>query len=198
MLTDFVRQWSRGLVLPITRLVSWSGISPNAVTVAGFSLTAADAVLLAMGYVQAAGVLLVPAAALDAIDGSLARLQNRTTSFGAFLDSTLDRYSEAAILLGALVYYVNLPSTQTEILLLFAALLGSLMVSYTKARGEACGVAVKGGLLTRMERTIVLIIALVLNELTIGLWILAVLANITALQRVYLVWLATRKNGGHQ
>lgn len=198
MLTDFVRQWSRGVVLPITRLISWSGVSPNAVTLAGFSLTVADAVLLALGYVQAAGVLLLPAAALDAIDGSLARLQNRTTSFGAFLDSTIDRFSEAVILLGALVYYVNLPSAKTEILLLFVALLGSLMVSYTKARGEACGVAVKGGLLTRMERMIVLIIALVLNELTIGLWILAVLTNVTALQRVYVVWRATRKNGERQ
>jgi CDP-diacylglycerol--glycerol-3-phosphate 3-phosphatidyltransferase len=195
MLTDFVRQWSRGVVLPITRFISWSGVSPNAVTLAGFSLTVADAVLLAMGYVQAAGLLLILAAALDAIDGSLARLQNRATSFGAFLDSTIDRYSEAAVLLGALVYYVNMPAARTEILLLFAALLGSLMVSYTKARGEACGVVVRGGLLTRFERMIVLIIALVLNELTVGVWVLAVLTNVTALQRVYVVWRATRKNG---
>jgi CDP-diacylglycerol--glycerol-3-phosphate 3-phosphatidyltransferase len=198
MLTDFVRQWSRGIVLPITRFVSWSGVSPNAVTLAGFSLTVADAVLLALGYVQMAGILLLPAAALDAIDGSLARLQNRATPFGAFLDSTIDRFSEAAILMGALVYYVNQPNARTEILLLFVVLLGSLMVSYTKARGEACGVTVRGGLLTRMERMIVLIAALVLNELTVGLWVMAALTNITVLQRVWLVWRATRQKGNRQ
>jgi CDP-diacylglycerol--glycerol-3-phosphate 3-phosphatidyltransferase len=198
MLTDYVRQWSRGIVLPITRLISWSGVSPNAVTLAGFSLTVADAVLLALGHVQMAGIFLLPAAALDAIDGSLARLQNRATPFGAFLDSTIDRFSEAAILLGALVYYVNQPTSRTEIVLLFVVLLGSLMVSYTKARGEACGVMVKGGLLTRMERMIVLIAALVLNELTVGLWVMAALTNITVLQRVWLVWRATRKEGNRQ
>ncbi len=198
MLTDFVRQWSRGIVLPIARLVSWSGVSPNVVTIAGFFLTAADAVLLAMGYVQLAGLLLIPAAVLDAIDGSLARMQNRVTRFGAFLDSTIDRFSEAVLFLGALVYYVHQEQAATEIIVLFVALVGSLMVSYTKARGEATGVVIKGGLLTRFERMVILIVAMVLNELTVALWILAVLANVTALQRVWLVWQSTRDEGSLQ
>ncbi len=192
MLTDIVREWSRGIVLPIARFIGWSGVSPNAITVAGFSLTVADAVLLAIGYVQLAGVLLIPAAGLDAIDGCLARMQDRTTRFGAFLDSTLDRFSEAALFLGILVYYLSGAPASTEIILLFAALIGSLMVSYTKARGEAIGVAVKGGLLTRFERILVLIVGMVLNELTIALWILAILSNLTALQRVWIVWRNTR------
>jgi CDP-diacylglycerol--glycerol-3-phosphate 3-phosphatidyltransferase len=192
MLTDFVRQWSRGVLVPIARVIGWSGVSPNAVTIAGFVLTAADATLLAMGHVQLAGALLVPAAILDAIDGSLARMQNRVTRFGAFLDSTIDRYSEAALFLGALVYYVNQEQAGVEIIVLFVALVGSLMVSYTKARGDATGVVVKGGLLTRFERMVILIVAMVLNELTVALWILAVLTNVTALQRVWLVWQNTR------
>jgi CDP-diacylglycerol--glycerol-3-phosphate 3-phosphatidyltransferase len=192
MLTEIVREWTRSVVLPIARLISWSGISPNAVTVAGFSLTVADAALLAMGHVQLAGILLIPAAALDAIDGSLARMQNRVTRFGAFLDSTIDRLSEAVLFLGALLYYLNGTFTNTDIILLFVALIGSLMVSYTKARGEAVGTTVKGGVLTRFERMLVLIIGMVLNELSIALWILAVLANITMLQRVWIVWHNTR------
>lgn len=192
MLTDLVREWTRGVLLPIARLISWSGVSPNVITVAGFSLTVADAILLAMGHVQLAGVLLIPAAGLDAIDGSLARIQNRVTRFGAFLDSTIDRLSEAALFLGALLYYLSGSPTQTEIIVLFVALIGSLMVSYTKARSEAVGITIRGGLLTRFERMLVLIIGMVLNELTIALWILAVFANITVLQRVWLTWRNTR------
>jgi len=192
MLTDLVREWTRGVLLPIARLISWSGVSPNVITVAGFSLTVADAILLAMGHVQLAGALLIPAAGLDAIDGSLARMQNRVTPFGAFLDSTIDRLSEAALFLGALLYYLSGSPNQTEIIVLFVALVGSLMVSYTKARSEAVGITIKGGLLTRFERMLVLIIGMMLNELTIALWILAVLANITVLQRVWLTWRNTR------
>lgn len=197
MLTDLVREWTRGFVLPIARFISWSGISPNVITLSGFSLTVAVAVLLAMGHMQLAGVLLIIAAGLDAIDGSLARIQNRVTRFGAFLDSTIDRLSESALFLGALVYYLYLdgPAAQTEIILLFVALAGSLMVSYTKARGEAVGVAVKGGLLTRFERMLVLIIGMVLNELTIALWILAVLTHITVLQRIWITWCNTHNLG---
>jgi CDP-diacylglycerol--glycerol-3-phosphate 3-phosphatidyltransferase len=198
MLTDFVRQWSRGIVVPITRAISWSGVSPNFVTIAGFILTAADAAVLAMGYVQMAGLLLILAAVLDAIDGSLARLQNRVTRFGAFLDSTIDRFSEAVLLLGALIYYLNQAQARTEIILLFVALFGSLLVSYTKARGEAIGVTVKGGLLSRFERIVILIIAMVLNELTVALWILAVLTNVTAIQRIWLVWQSIKEDGGGQ
>jgi len=192
MLTDLVREWTRGVLLPIARLISWSGVSPNVITVAGFSLTVADAILLAMGHVQLAGALLIPAAGLDAIDGSLARMQNRVTPFGAFLDSTIDRLSEAALFLGALLYHLSGSPNQTEIIVLFVALVGSLMVSYTKARSEAVGITIKGGLLTRFERMLVLIIGMMLNELTIALWILAVLANITVLQRVWLTWRNTR------
>jgi CDP-diacylglycerol--glycerol-3-phosphate 3-phosphatidyltransferase len=198
MLTDFVRQWSRGIVVPITRAISWSGVTPNFVTIAGFILTAADAAVLAMGYVQMAGLILILAAVLDAIDGSLARLQNRVTRFGAFLDSTIDRFSEAVLLLGALIYYLNQGQARTQIILLFVALFGSLLVSYTKARGEAIGVQVKGGLLSRFERIVILIIAMLLNELTVALWILAVLTNVTAIQRIWLVWQSIKEDGGRQ
>ncbi len=91
MVTDWVRRWSSGILIPIARFVSWTGVSPNGITLIGFGLTVAVAFLLAFGYFPLAGVLLIVAAFFDGIDGALARLLNRVTRFGAFLDSTTDR-----------------------------------------------------------------------------------------------------------
>jgi CDP-diacylglycerol--glycerol-3-phosphate 3-phosphatidyltransferase len=191
MLTDRVRQWSRGVINPIARFVSWTGISPNGVTLIGFVLMAVVGLLLARGYLQLAGVLLVVAAIFDAIDGALARMYNQVTRFGAFFDSTMDRYAEAAIFLGMLIYFQG-QGAGTEIILTYIAIVGSLMVSYTRARGEGLGVSIRGGFLTRFERMVILIIFLLLNQLTIALWILALLTNFTALQRIWLTWQATQ------
>jgi CDP-diacylglycerol--glycerol-3-phosphate 3-phosphatidyltransferase len=139
-----------------------------------------------------AGILLIVAAIFDAIDGALARLLNRVTRFGAFLDSTMDRFSEAALFLGVLIHFYYGRGTATEVILCYVTIVGSLMVSYTRARAEGLGVSVRGGLLTRFERMVILIIGLLLNQLTVALWILAPLTNFTALQRVWLVWWATR------
>jgi len=191
MVTDLARRWGNSIVNPIARFLSWTGISPNAVTVVGFSLTVIVAVLLAAGYLQLAGILLIVAAIFDAIDGALARLVNRVTRFGAFLDSTMDRFSEAALFLGVLIHFYG-RGTATEVILCYVTIVGSLMVSYTRARAEGLGVSVRGGLLTRFERVVILIIGLLLNQLAVALWILAPLTNFTALQRVWLVWWAMR------
>ena len=193
MLTDLVRRWGSGVVNPIARFVSWTGVSPNGVTVIGFSLTVVVAFLLAEGHLQLAGILLIVAAIFDAIDGALARILNRVTRFGAFLDSTTDRFSEAALFLGILVHFYR-QNAGTEMILSYVTIVGSLMVSYTRARAEGLGVSVRGGLLTRFERVVILIVGLLLNQLTIALWILALLTNFTALQRVWLVWWATRES----
>ncbi len=193
MLTDRVRQWSRGIINPIVRLVSRTGISPNGVTVIGFLLMVVVGLVLSQGYLRLAGVLLIVAAFFDAIDGALARMQDRVTHFGAFFDSTLDRYAEAAVLLGVLVYYLR-QGANTEIILTYITIVGSLMVSYTRARGEGLGVSIRGGLLSRLERMAILIILLLLNQLTPALWILAPLTNLTALQRIWLTWRAMRGN----
>ena len=197
MLTDHVRQWSRGIVNPITRFMRWTGASPNTITIIGFSLSVGVAFLLAQGYTRLGGALLILAATFDAIDGTLARMSSQATRFGAFLDSTLDRLSEAAVFLGVLVYF-HRQGAGTEVILTYATIVGSLMVSYARARAEGIGVSVRGGLLTRLERVVILIIFLILNQLTVGLWILALLSNFTALQRIWLVWRATRANHGER
>jgi len=193
MLTEMVREWSRGLILPIARFVRWIGMSPDSVTVVGFLLMMVVGFLLSQGYLQLGGVLLVVAALFDAIDGALARLNNRVTRFGAFFDSTMDRFSEAAIFLGILVYYQG-QGASTEVILTYVAIVGSLMVSYTRARAEGIGAVVRGGFLTRFERMALLVILLLLNQLALALWILAPLTHFTALQRVWLTWRATRGN----
>ena len=192
MLTDKVRQWGRGIVNPIAGLVNRTGISPNGVTFIGFLLMAGVGLVLSQGYLQLAGVLLIVAAFFDAIDGAMARMQNRVTRFGGFFDSTLDRYAEAAIFLGILIYYMG-RGASTEVILAYATIIGSLMVSYTRARGEGLGISIRGGLLSRLERMVILVIFLLLNQLTIALWILAPLTNFTAIQRIWLMWRATQE-----
>ncbi len=193
MLTNLMRRLGRGIVYPIARFVGRTGLSPNAVTVIGFLFAVVVAAVLAQGQVRLAGILLIPAAIVDAIDGAMARVLDRTTRFGAFLDSTLDRLSEAALFLGALIY-VSREGTSTEIILVYVTIVGSLMVSYTRARAEGLGISIKGGIFTRVERIAVLIIALILNQLTVALWVLAPLTSLTVIQRVWLVWQATREN----
>ena len=193
MLTDRVRQWSRDIINPIVRLVSRTGISPNGVTVIGFVLMAVVGLVLSQGYLRLAGVLLIVAAFFDAIDGALARMQDRVTSFGAFFDSSLDRYAEAAVFLGILIYFLR-QGASTEVILTFITIVGSLMVSYTRARGEGLGVSIRGGLLSRMERIAILIVLLLLNQLTLALLILAPLTNLTALQRIWLTWRAMQED----
>lgn len=193
MLTDMVRQWSRGIINPIARFVSWTGLSPDGVTLVGFVLMGVVGFVLSQGYLQLGGALLIVAALFDAIDGTLARLLNRVTRFGAFLDSTMDRFSEAAIFLGILIYF-HKQGASTEVILTYIAIVGSLMVSYTRARAEGMGVSIRGGFLTRFERVVILIVLLLLNQLTLALWILAPLTHFTALQRMWLMWRATRED----
>ena len=193
MLTDRVRQWSRGIINPIARVVSRTGISPNGITVIGFLLMVGVGLVLSQGYLRLAGVLLIVAALFDALDGALARLQDRVTPFGAFFDSTMDRYAEAAVFLGVLIYFLR-ESASTEVILTYIAIIGSLMVSYTRARGEGLGVSIRGGLLSRLERMVILVLFLLLNQLAIALWILAPLTNLTALQRIWLTWRAMQED----
>jgi CDP-diacylglycerol--glycerol-3-phosphate 3-phosphatidyltransferase len=190
VLTDLVRRWMRWLLEPLARLINRTGISPNLLTVIGFVLTVGVAYVLATGRLQIGGVLIVVAGAFDALDGTLARLAGRRSRFGAFLDSTVDRLSEAVIYLGLLVHYSQ-PGGRQESFLIYATIVGSLMVSYARARAEGIGIECKRGILTRFERVAVLVVGLILDQMLIALWILAVLSNFTALQRIYHVWLDT-------
>ncbi|MCK6628054.1 MAG: CDP-alcohol phosphatidyltransferase family protein [Anaerolineae bacterium] len=194
MFTDAARKYLRFLYEPPARLFSTLGVSPNVVTVVGFLLMIGIAIVLAQGYLFLGGLLIIIAAIFDAVDGSLARMMDQTSRFGAFLDSTLDRYSEAMIFFGLFIH-LSTQNQQTSLILIYATVVGSLMVSYARARAEGIGVPLKDGLFTRFERVFLLVVGLLFNQLTIVLWILAVFSNLTALQRMYLVW---RMTGGEK
>jgi CDP-diacylglycerol--glycerol-3-phosphate 3-phosphatidyltransferase len=185
-LTAFLRERFRGVLNGIAGVVARWGVSPDAVTLAGLIGNGVAAVLLGQGKIVTAGWLLLIVWPLDALDGALARLRGSPSSFGGFLDSVTDRYAELVVFGGLLVYYLP-QGDPLPILLTYLAAAGSVLVSYTKARGEALGFRVEGGLLTRVERFIVLVPCLIFNRPLIALWLIAVLANFTALQRIWIV-----------
>jgi CDP-diacylglycerol--glycerol-3-phosphate 3-phosphatidyltransferase len=147
----------------------------------GVSIVAACA--LAQGRLRVGAVLLALAGLFDFFDGSLARLANSVSAFGAFLDSVVDRYSDLVVLLGVVLYYHRAADT-TGVFLTMVALVGTIMTSYTKARAQSIGVACEIGLIERPERLIVLIAGATFNLLTPAMIALAVLTNLTALQRI--------------
>ena len=191
MFGEWLRSHTRWLVDPIARAISRLGISPNWMTMLGLVANVAVALLIARGYLRVGGVLTILASLFDAFDGALARLSGQTSSFGAFLDSTLDRFSEAVVYLGLLLYYAQ-QGRRMEVILIYGTIVGSLMVSYTRARAEGLGLQCRVGLLTRAERVCLLIIGLIAGIMPWMLWPLAVLTNVTVVQRVVYVWRITR------
>lgn len=187
MLTNLARAWGAKIVQPVARFLSRLGLTPNGATLLGFAMTAGVAVLLALGHLRLGGILLIFTLAFDAVDGTLARLTGSVTRFGAVLDSTLDRWAEIAIYF-ALVWYSLAGGLRLETLLATAAMATSLMVSYTRARAEGAGFTLKEGLLTRLERLLLLIAGLIFGLTTWALLVIAVLAGFTAIQRLWVVW----------
>jgi CDP-diacylglycerol--glycerol-3-phosphate 3-phosphatidyltransferase len=171
-----------------------AGVMPNHITVAGMLLSLAAGVLFAGGAIFLGGMVLWVSALMDPIDGTVARLSGRVTRFGALFDSTLDRYSEFFIFFGFLIYF----NSSWMFIAVLLALMGSIMVSYIKARAESLGQKEFRGLMQRPERIILLIAGTVLNTpinhyllggcedctLKGTIVILAVLTNLTALQRL--------------
>ena len=182
----------------VVRLLAKTPIAPDAITWFGFSLTLGAAALIITRHLFAAGFVVLVAGFFDILDGALARSTNRTTRFGAVLDSTLDRLAEAALLLSILVYiYISEPST-LGILVVGLALPGSLLVSYIKARAESVGLKCEVGLFTRAERVVVLALGLLLSQidyaLITALAVIVVFSFITISQRLLYVWRQTRKS----
>lgn len=195
MLTELARKYSRIFLEPIARFIGWTHISPNVITMIGFLLTVGVAIVIGLGHLEIGGVLIMAAAGFDALDGTLARMMGRTSRFGAFLDSTIDRFSEAVIFLGLFIYFTIQGNAQMELILIYTTIVGSLMVSYARARAEGIGVNLKDGWLTRFERVSLLVIGLIFGILPWVLWILAIFTNFTAIQRMWMVW---RITGGEQ
>jgi CDP-diacylglycerol--glycerol-3-phosphate 3-phosphatidyltransferase len=184
--TDFLRLWFRWVLDPLGRFFNAIGLTPNMMTMLGMIGNTVGAYYLAQGEMVRGGLFVLLMTPIDALDGTMARLRGESGDFGAFVDSVSDRYSEL-IIYGGLLYYFLALGEPLGGLLTFCAASGSVLVSYVKARAEGLGYQAKVGLLTRVERYLVLAPSLVFQQLYIGLTIIAVLANITALQRIWFV-----------
>ena len=187
---EAIRDRTRGLLDSIVRPLGRAGVSPNVLTVCGFLAMLGVAWILALGHERMAGFLIVLVGLFDALDGALARSTGKTSVFGAFLDSTLDRFSEIALYLGLLYLYRG---DTLAMVLVYLTITGSLMVSYTRARAEGLGLDCKVGLFTRLERLTVLVVGLILERTLWALIVLAIFSNLTAVQRMWHVWRATTK-----
>ncbi len=163
------------------------GLRANTITLLGVAGNAVATFYIARGDLLVGGVLVVLTGPLDALDGTLARFQDDLRPFGALFDSLADRFSEGLILLGLLIYFLDLGS-RTGCVLTFVALTGSLLVSYIRARAQSLGCDVKIGLLTRVERYIIISLALLFSQPLAGLWLLATLTYVTIIQRVWFAW----------
>lgn len=184
--TDLLRVKFKGLLDSVAHWLLDKGITANQVTVSGLVFHFIAAYLAATGKFLTAGLVLLVLAPTDAIDGTMARLSGSVSSFGAFLDSVVDRYCEL-ILYAGLAYYGVSSQNGLFTMLAFASAAGSIMVSYARAKAEGTGFEVKVGLLSRVERYIVLIPFLIIGNPLIALWILAIFTNFTAIQRILVV-----------
>lgn len=193
-----IQREARRLVESIVRPLAALGLTPNMATLLGLVLNSATAVLLATGHLRSGGAGVLIAGVFDMFDGALARVQHRKTVFGAFFDSTLDRYSEGIVLLGVLLYAVEQPPSTARtwvVALTYVAALSSLMVSYTKARAEGLGLECRIGLMARPERVLLLAVGLILGGAGWLVWTMAALAatsTFTAVQRLVHVWRVAR------
>jgi len=188
MFTNTARTWGARILEPIAGLKARLHITANQATIFGFLLTCGISLVIASGRLQLAGWLLIGALAFDAVDGTLARMTNSVSLYGAFLDSTMDRWAEIVLYFG-LAWYFTQTGQSNAVLLSMAALSTSLMVSYTRARAEGIRIPLKEGAFTRFERLVVLVIGLIFNWVIWPLIIITVLSGLTAIQRM----IATRR-----
>jgi CDP-diacylglycerol--glycerol-3-phosphate 3-phosphatidyltransferase len=187
----------RFLAEPIARVIARTEISPNALTIIGFLLNVIVAGVLAGGHLFLSGFLVLFAGWFDMLDGALARIGGKSTQFGSLLDSTIDRFSEAVLFLGLLIFYLEQAAT-LKVLLIYFAIVGSIMVSYIKARAEGLGLNCEVGFFARPERVILLALGLLLSRISnvallVVLWILAVGTILTVLHRLVNTWQQMRR-----
>ncbi len=183
---------------PVVRLLAKTPITPNIISWLGFLVAVAASALIITGHLFAAGFVVLLAGFFDILDGALARSTNQNTRFGAILDSSLDRLSEAIVLLAILIFYLLNANERPVIVALLVTLtiIGSFMVSYVRARAEALGLKGETGLFSRAERVIVLALGLLLSQidyaLITALVIIMVFSFITVSQRLLYVWRQTK------
>ncbi|MCO6450345.1 MAG: CDP-alcohol phosphatidyltransferase family protein [Caldilineales bacterium] len=191
MITDWARRTFKWFLEPAAALFAKLHIGPNGVTVIGLILCIIVSGLMATGLVRWAGVLYLISGLADAIDGTLARQLGIRNKFGAFWDSTLDRFGESLVLSSVGVWSA-LQGDMIGVVISFLALIASYSVSYTRARAEGLGLDCKVGIGTRIERFLILAISMIIGYPVVGLAIITVLASITVIQRIWEVWRLTR------
>lgn len=189
--TDYLRLWFKWVLDPLGKFFNRLGFTPNMMTMIGLAGNTLGAYYISQGNFLVGGLLVLLMTPIDALDGTMARLRGESSDFGAFVDSVSDRYSEL-IIYGGLIYYFLSIGEPLGGLITYTAAAGSVLVSYVKSRAETLGYEAKIGILTRAERYLVLAPSLVLSYwvpslLYIGLAIIAIFANITALQRIWYV-----------
>src|SRR6185312_2863489 len=205
MFSRRIQQRARELVALLLRPLAQTGVTPNTLTILGLVLSILTAAVIAQGWLLAGGLLMLFAGIFDMFDGAIARIRNAATTFGAFIDSTLDRYSESIILFGLLFYVLRRPDLDDRlwpfhfeqlwmITLIYIAVVGSLLVSYTKARAEGLGLECRTGLLARPERVVILALGLLTGTTIWALMLLAFFSNVTAVERIVRVGRAANQS----
>jgi CDP-diacylglycerol---glycerol-3-phosphate 3-phosphatidyltransferase len=191
MITRKIGEGARWLLEKIVDAVAATGINPNLLTFFGLLANLWAAVLFATGKFHAAAAVIFFAAFLDMLDGQVARREKRVTAFGAFFDSTLDRYSDMALYMGLLVYYA-VAGRSSYVILAAVATAGSVMVSYSRARAESLIPACKVGFMERPERLVLLMLGGFFGHMAPALWVISVVSTITVVHRIIFTWQETK------
>lgn len=170
---------------PISKILITLKLTPNTVTILGIVITSIGSFFVFQGSFLLGGIIVAFGTILDSIDGSMARLSNSVSKFGDLLDSVIDRFSEGIVYIGIASYYIYKEFNETAILLTLIALLCSQLISYVRAKSESLGIQNKSGFFTRVERSLVIIICLIISQPLIGLYILAVGTSINSIWRLF-------------
>ena len=214
----FLPDWIKNLFLrsmtPIVDFFIKRRLNPNHFTTLGLILSGGAAYLFGIGFLRIAGIIMLISGIFDIIDGKVARATNRVTKFGALYDSTLDRYAEVMIFFGLAYFFVNNQWTTGSINLPFLnwsidninisfistiavcmALGGSVMTSYVRARAEGLGLECKVGVMQRPERIVLIAFGAIFHKvlLVVALIIVAIFSNLTAIQRLYHIWITDKE-----
>ncbi len=192
MITHQIGKAGNRAVEAIVRAFAASRIHPNLLTFIGSAINAVAAYLFAYDYFRWAGATVILASIFDLTDGRVARYTGQVTPFGAFFDSVMDRYSDLVLLIGLLVYYGRV-NRFDYVTLVAVAMIGSVMVSYTRARSENVIPSCKVGFLERPERVVLIIIGALGGRMEAVLWVIAVLSNLTVVHRMVHTWQQTRQ-----
>lgn len=193
MISERIGAWARQRLLVVGAFLGKFGITPNMLTIAGFLLNCIVAAIIASGRGQLGGVLLLFSSGFDMLDGAVARSTGKTSKFGGFFDSTVDRYSEIVVYVGLLWFLLGSDDWKWGAMLVLLSATGAIMVSYARARAEAAGWKASVGILARPERVVVLSLGLIIDRPMWALIILAIATNLTAVIRMAHVWRESQK-----